>query len=96
MALIKRQKGTSVIIQLIIIIVGIVGGYFYYSQIIKPNEGRITVTNISTSDTLSRFKDVNTFDFATFADVGFRSLKIIGEAPVQPVTGGRTDIFAPF
>lgn len=74
---------------------GLIGGYLYYSQLIRPNKQAITVTEVPRQDVLSKFKDIRSFNFEIFNRDYFKALKILGEAPVLPGATGRSDIFAP-
>ena len=91
-----KKSGTSIFVQIAIVLLGIVGGYIYYSQVIAPSKIPITLPDIPGNDSLSKFKDLKTFNFIIFNDATFRSLKTLGDIPVEPGTTGRTDLFAPF
>lgn len=91
-----KKSGTSIFIQVAIVLMGIIGGYMYYSQIIKPAKVPVELPNIPREDNLSKFKDFKTLDFSIFNNEKFRLLKTLGDVPVKPGTTGRTDLFAPF
>jgi len=91
-----NKAGTSVFIQIAIVLLGIIGGYMYYSNIIRPAKVTLSVPEIPKEDTLNKFKDTKSFDFSVLNDPIFKSLKILGDVPVKPGTTGRTDLFAPF
>lgn len=89
----KSKQSPAILIA--IAIAGLLGGYFYYSQVLKESIPPVRLPAISAGDTLAKFKDLK-FDFSIFDDARFKSLKIFGESPVQPGASGRTDLFAPF
>lgn len=89
------RSQTGIFIQAVIILFGLIGGYLYYSQLIRPNKQAITVTEVPRQDVLSKFKDIRSFNFEIFNRDYFKALKILGEAPVLPGATGRSDIFAP-
>lgn len=90
-----RKKSGSWLINVVIILAGLVGGYFYYSLIIKPNAQPIVVPDVRKDDTLAKFKDLKSIDLKLLADPAFRTLKILGEIPVVPGPTGKNDPFAP-
>jgi hypothetical protein len=90
------KAGTSLFVQIAIVLLGVVGGYMYYSSIIKPAKITLSVPEIPKEDSLNKFKDTKSFDFSVLNDPVFKSLKILGDVPVKPGTTGRTDLFAPF
>lgn len=92
----KVKKSGGMFLYIAIIFIGIIGGYFYYAQIIVPSKEPITLPDIPRDDSLSKFKNPESFDFRIFSQNSFQSLKTLGEAPVQPGTTGRDDVFAPF
>ncbi|MGD0977039.1 MAG: hypothetical protein ABR875_01985 [Minisyncoccia bacterium] len=93
---VKNKKGnSSLFIQIAIIFLGLVGGYIYYSQIIKPAKTAVTLPDIPRSDTLNKFQDFSSYNFGILNDPTFKSLKILGNIPIQPGVTGRTDLFAP-
>lgn len=93
----KIQKSrTHIFVQIGIIILGLIGGYIYYSNVIVPNKVLVKLPDIVANDSLGKFKDLKTFNFEIFNNVTFKSLKILGDIPVQPGETGRTDLFAPF
>ena len=79
-----------------IVLIGVIGGYLYYSQIIAPSKVPIVLPDIPKDDILSKFKDLKSLDFSVLSNPTFRSLKMFGEVPVLPGQTGRTDLFAPF
>jgi len=90
----SKSSSTSPIILIAVVAFGILGGYLYYSQFVGAPEP-IPTPVVATQDSLSRLATVN-LNFAIFDQPLFQSLRIYGEAPVQPGTTGRQDIFAPF
>jgi len=90
----STENKHSPIILVSLLIASLIGGYFYYVQVLKP-EALPIQTGVSATDTLSKFKDLK-LDFSILDDAKFKSLKIFGESPVQPGATGRVDLFAPF
>lgn len=85
-----RQK-TSNIMGILIIIIGLLAGYIYYTNLIKP-----TVPSAPREYTdLLKLRQVS-FDFSVVEREAFKNLKIFGESPVKPGVTGRKNIFAPF
>lgn len=91
-----KKNASSLIIHILIVALGLIGGYLYYSQIATQNKEPIILPNITQDDQLGKFKDAKSFDFKIFSNPSFRLLKTLGEVPVQPDTGHKTDLFAPF
>lgn len=87
----KTSNQTEKIVIFLIIMVGLVGGYFYYSSV-AGEAGIIPVPTLSRD--LREFKNIS-FDFSIFDKISFKELKIFGEHPLEPGTEGRTDLFAP-
>lgn len=93
----KPKKGNSKLLyEVAIILFGIIGGYFYYTQFLENNLEPVIVTDIDIDDNLSKFKDTQSLDLQIFSETSYRTLKIIGEIPVKPGQTGRTDMFAPY
>ena len=79
---------------LLIILIGLVGGYVVYSQWIKPNEATIPAPKIDKQDSLEKFKDLKV-DFKILDESVYKSLITSGESPVNPGITGKKDLFAP-
>lgn len=86
-----KKRQTSNVLLVLLILIGLVGGYIYYSQIASSDTEAIPPMP---EDTLSVFKEI-ILDFEIFNRIDFKNLKIIGESPVRPDPGGKTDLFAP-
>ncbi len=86
-------RNQSRIISLLIILVGLVGGYVYYSNSYSEELFPLPV-NIQKS-TLQLFKEM-VIDFSILDDSVFRSLRVYGELPVTPGVSGKSDPFSPF
>ncbi len=78
----------------LIVLVGIVGGYLYYSQTIKPSEATTPPAPVAANDDLRAFQDLK-LDFSILNDTVYKSLSVFGEAPVNPGITGKKDLFAP-
>lgn len=79
-----------------IILLGLIAGYLFYSNFIAPNKEPIKLPNVIVNDTLSKFRDIKSFNFGIFDNLAFKSLKILGDVPVQPGSTGRANPFEPF
>jgi len=89
----QKNKPTEKVILTLIIIVGLVGGYFYYSSVASIEQSIILKPVIGKD--LEQFKNIS-LDFSIFDKIGFKELKIFGESPVRAGQEGKTDLFAPF
>lgn len=78
------------------IFLGIVGGYLYYSQILKGQSQPGQAITVPAQDSLSKFKETKSFNFSIFEDDKFKSLRTLGQSPVEPGSTGRNDPFLPF
>ena len=88
----KTSNQTEKFIIFLIITIGIVSGYFYYSSA----AGEVSAVPIPTIDRdLRKFEKIS-FDFSIFDKVSFKELKIFGEQPLKPGTEGKINLFAPF
>ena len=79
---------------ILIIAVGLVGGYIGYSQWLKSDEAVIPTPAISSQDSLNTFKSLK-IDFTVLDDSAYKSLITSGESPVLYDKTGKKDIFAP-
>lgn len=80
----------------LIIILGLAGGYLYYSQAIQPNAAQVPPSPLTDQkDTLRQFKTI-TIEFSNLSNDIFSTLSTFGESPVQPGLTGKKDLFAPF
>jgi hypothetical protein len=93
---VRKNKNSNLFVQVAVVLLGLVGGYIYYSQIIKPAKMAVALPDIPKSDTLNKFEDLKSYNFGILNDPVFKSLRVLGDIPVQPGTTGRTDLFAPF
>lgn len=75
----------------LLILVGAVGGYIYYSQV-SSIEAEVAAPPVSTLDTLKELK----LDFKALENEKYQALKVFGESPVLPGTTGKSDPFATF
>lgn len=91
----KKKTNNSMFVNVVVIILGIIGGYLYYSQLIEPNKQKVVVLDINRQDLLIKFKDPELFDFKLLTQPYFRNLKIISESPLLPSVGGKENPFAP-
>lgn len=89
-----NQQSSSKLYIILIIAIGLIGGYIAYSQWIEPMETTIPAPVISSQDNLSKFKDLK-IDFKVLDDSAYKSLVTSGESPVNPGVTGKKDLFAP-
>ena len=82
------------LILILIVLVGVVVGYLYYSQSIAPTQQLTEPSMISDKDDLKKFDNLK-LNFDILKDGKYRSLQTFGESPVNPGTTGKKDIFAP-
>ncbi len=87
------NRQTKLII-LLIVFLGFVAGYIYYSRFTVTSIGVAPIANDS-KDTLRQFKDLR-FDFQVFNSPSLKTFKMFGEAPVIPDKTGRINPFANF
>lgn len=78
----------------VIILVGLVGGYIIYSQWVKPSEIVIPSPTEGSKDGLSTLKNLKV-DFKILDDSTYKGLITSGESPVNPGVTGKKDLFAP-
>lgn len=83
-------------IPIALIFLAIVSGYLYYSQILKGQSQPAPAITIPAQDGLSKFSELKSFNFSIFDDEKFKSLRTLGESPVEPGPTGRNDPFLPF
>ena len=89
------KNTTSPVILFAVTALGLIAGYFYYSQALQDQTPPIASVDISVDENLAKLKDLK-FDFSGLDNLTFKNLKIFGDSPVLPGATGRTDIFAPF
>ena len=98
MEIISRSKTgntSSLLIQILVIFLGVIIGYLIYSQLLIARQPSVPATQQNT-DNLTKFSNPSGFDFDFLNHASFKSLKLLGETPVQPGVTGKTDLFAPF
>lgn len=78
---------------ILIIVVGIVGGYLYYAQVDITLELPAS-TVVQSKDDLTQFENIN-INFSVLDDERFKNLRVQGESPVDAGQTGKRDIFAP-
>ena len=89
------QQTQNTLILVMIMLLGVVLGYFYYSSYVLPALTPVGPPPISETDDLQKFKDLQ-IDFAILANTKFKNLQIFGESPVNPGVTGKRDLFLPF
>ena len=88
------QPKQNLLILIMIILLGAVMGYFYYSSFILPAQSPVPLPSISQADNLKAFEGIQ-IDFGILTNKKFQSLKIFGESPVNPGVTGKKDLFSP-
>lgn len=83
---------TNPFILILIILLGLIIGYFYDSQLAGDTSYEVAIPPTANDPTYVAFKDLR-FNLALFDDPSFTSLKILGEFPIQPGNTGKTDLF---
>ena len=78
----------------LIMLVGIIGGYLFYSTWLKPAEPVTPPPAISNSDDLKTFQNLK-INFGILDDQAYKTFNISGEVPVNAGVTGKRDIFAP-
>lgn len=77
---------------ILLIIVGVIGGYLYYTQF--ASQSVVLKTELIDRDDLEKFQNLK-LDFSVLDSDLFEALQQIGEAPIDPGQTGKKDIFAP-
>jgi hypothetical protein len=88
------SNGPSKLYLLLIVLIGLIGGYVFYGQIIKPSEEAVPPPAVDKQDNLNSFRNMK-IDFTAISDISKKDLIISGEAPVNPGVTGKKDLFAP-
>jgi len=86
--------GPSKLYILLIILIGLIGGYVFYAQWIKPSETVIPAAAVDKQDNLNSFRNMR-IDFTAIKNISSKDLIVSGEAPVNPGVTGKKDLFAP-
>ncbi len=90
--MINRQ--TTLLYCSLLVVVALLGGYVYYTQVIKGTEIVAPPLPVSQQDDLKSFQNLN-IDLTVLDNPIYRSLNTFGEVPVSPGVTGKKDIFAP-
>lgn len=88
------QQNQSLLMLVMIILLGLVLGYFYYSSYVVPALAPILPPPIAQTDDLKAFEGLQ-IDFGILTNKKFQTLQIFGESPVNPGATGKKDLFAP-
>lgn len=91
----KSPHTSNPLILLLVIVVGVLLGYLYYSQALAGSTVEIPLPDAARDVSFLKFKDLK-FDFSLFKDENLSTLKIYGEFPLAPGNTGKQDLFAPF
>jgi hypothetical protein len=98
MPIFEKEKNSSIspVLLLLIVVLGVLGGFIYNSQITPATDERIKpIKSISPEDTLSKLKS-SKLDFSILEDETFKNLKVFVELPINAGETGRENIFLPF
>ncbi len=88
----KRQDRMTT---LLLVLVGIVAGYLYYSQVSSNSVTLYPPLRADANDSLSQFKNIN-LNYQIFDSAQIKTLRTFGANPVLPGQTGKTDIFGGF
>jgi len=87
-----NTKPQSSLIIYLIILIGLVGGFLYNSQVSTP----VTVPPISQEGAeIFRILGGLKINYGVLDNVNYRALTVYGELPVVPGPGGKFDPFSP-
>jgi len=79
----------------LIILLGAVGGYLYYSKFSEPETLVANTTQAGDSNDWDSLKNLK-IDFNILNKPEYKNLKIFGESPVNPGFRGKSDPFSGF
>jgi len=85
-----RQTRHNKLFLYLIILLGFIGGYIYYSQVEIDTLGIVPIQESN----LDKLENIS-IDFDVLDSPTFQELKIFGEYPVLPGVTGKNNIFAP-
>ncbi|OGN28801.1 MAG: hypothetical protein A3A33_03405 [Candidatus Yanofskybacteria bacterium RIFCSPLOWO2_01_FULL_49_25] len=91
---VPRPHKTSPLILLLVALLGIIGGYIYYTQIGASGEDLVQAAPGANDSSFLRFKTLK-LDFSLLDTAPFSNLKTYGDIPIQSSVGTRDDIFNP-
>ena len=80
---------------ILMIFVGIIAGYLFYSQTLKGQAIDIAPLPIREQDGLTDIIN-KVLDFSVLDNSSYRALRVFGEVPVNPGITGRVNIFDPY
>ncbi|KKT82501.1 MAG: hypothetical protein A3B99_03055 [Candidatus Yanofskybacteria bacterium RIFCSPHIGHO2_02_FULL_44_12b] len=86
--------GQNKILLIIIILLGLVAGYFYYTEAAGEPDPPIPLPIDIEKDDLKSAANIN-LDFSVFENETYKTLIQFGESPVKPGNTGKTNVFAP-
>lgn len=93
MTIIKQSGAPNPFISALIIVLGVVVGYFFYAQT-SDDIQEAPVPPAINDPVFLKMKEAR-LNFSLFDDSMFAALKIFGEYPVRPGAAGKQDPFAP-
>lgn len=88
-----KPSSTSPIILILIIALGLIVGYFYYSQANVDVSYDVPLPTAARDQGYIKFKNLK-FDFAILQSKTFASLRTFGEFPVNAGVTGKKDLFS--
>ena len=89
----SKLNSVNPFISIVLILLGFIVGYFYYSQTSGDYVSPPLPATIS-DPSFVKFKDMS-FDMTIFGNQQFGSLKTLGDYPIQPGFTGKQNLFAP-
>lgn len=84
------QQQQNKLILYLVIALGLVGGYFYYSQALAEP---VIAPMPQASGNLDQFRNLR-IDFGLLQKAEYKALRAYGESPVSPGISGKADPFA--
>lgn len=91
----KSKKSTNPLILTLIILLGLMAGYFFYSNSLKDNQQDLSEPlTVEELDFLKFGEQVSNYPILDSRT--YNSLRIYGEIPVSLGVSGRTNPFLPF
>jgi len=82
------------LIPIVIIFLGILGGYLYFIQLEDTTITTVVGGSLSAESGLDKLDNL-TIDFSPLDDQKFIELQVFGESPVAPGATGKKNIFNP-
>ena len=92
--MLKSLSSTNPFILILIVMLGLMSGYFYYNQTSSDQTYELVLPAIAQDKEFLKFKDLK-FDLSLFQNEEFSRLRTFGEFPIEPGVTGKRNIFSP-